>query len=520
MLEKTTPTAIIYARVSSQEQNDGISVDSQIEQGMKMAEGLGAKLLHVFRDDGVSGRTDKRPAFQSAIAYCDARSVDYFICWSTSRFARNKLDAASYKKLLGQSQTKVVYVSINIDSDTDEGWFTESIFEIMDEHQSRQNSKDTRRSMLKNARDGFWNGGPTPYGYESVADGDRKRLRIKELEAAVVRSIYDTYLAGDGCKIIANKLNKQALSHKGKAWSKAQVMRVLKNQVYTGVVLFNRKSAGGIDNPESEWIVTPSHEKIISVEEFNRVRETFLKRTVAAPVQNNPCSNRAFSGMLRCGLCGAGMRTETATGRNKTYNYYNCSTFVKTGGCKSRRIAADEFDEWMIDVVLSRILTRERMIDMLGELKSITGQAQKSFDLKYQALLLAKQKNTKDKSKIMGVIAEFGMEAPGVKSLLDKLSVLEKEQASIAAAIIDLDNSPAPHFDITEEHVQIALSTLTDIIKNTENNKKTRELMGTFIEAIDVNAESIDIRYRPERIIGTQKKNHEHVVHSSDFWGG
>ena len=43
--------------------------------------------------------------------------------------------------------------------------------------------------------------------------------------------------------------------------------------------------------------------------------------------------------------------------------------------------------------------------------------------------------------------------------------------------------------------------------------------MGTFIEAIDVNAESIDIRYRPERIIGTQKKNYEHVVHSSVFWG-
>ncbi|AXF86748.1 hypothetical protein DTO96_102504 [Ephemeroptericola cinctiostellae] len=106
-----------------------------------------------------------------------------------------------------------------------------------------------------------------------------------------------------------------------------------------------------------------------------------------------------------------------------------------------------------------------------------------------------------------------------MKSLLDKLSTLEKQQTSIASAIIDLDNSPVPRFDITKEHAQAALVTLTDIIKSTENNKKTRELMGTFIEAIDMNADSIDIRYRPERIIGTKKKNHEHVVHSSNLWG-
>ena len=34
-----------------------------------------------------------------------------------------------------------------------------------------------------------------------------------------------------------------------------------------------------------------------------------------------------------------------------------------------------------------------------------------------------------------------------------------------------------------------------------------------------MNADSVDIRYRPERIIGTKKKNHEHVVHSSNLWG-
>jgi site-specific DNA recombinase len=151
-------TAIVYARVSTVRQaDDGLPIASQIEQATLKAAAMGAKLLKVFMDEGISGTTSKRPAFQDAVSFCAQANVDYFIVWSTSRFARNKLDAASYKQQLKRHGTRVVYVSCEIDSDTDEGWFSESIFEIVDEHYSRVISKDTRRSMLKNAADGYFN---------------------------------------------------------------------------------------------------------------------------------------------------------------------------------------------------------------------------------------------------------------------------------------------------------------------------------------------------------------------------
>lgn len=54
-------TAIIYARVSTTRQSDeGISIESQIELGMKKASDLGANVLNVFHDDGKSGRSDPR----------------------------------------------------------------------------------------------------------------------------------------------------------------------------------------------------------------------------------------------------------------------------------------------------------------------------------------------------------------------------------------------------------------------------------------------------------------------------
>lgn len=170
--------AIIYVRVSTTRQADeGISIDAQTDQCRKKAQELGAGVLQIFHDEDITGTSAvKRQAFQRAIHYCAVNDVDYFIVWSTSRFARNKLDAARYKLLLRESGTRLVYASMNIDSDTDEGWFTDSIMEIMDERISRQISRDTRRAMLKNAEEGWFNGGRAPFGYQITSQGKRRKL--------------------------------------------------------------------------------------------------------------------------------------------------------------------------------------------------------------------------------------------------------------------------------------------------------------------------------------------------------
>ena len=68
-------------------------MDAQIEQCHARAAALGAGVVKVFRDDGISGRTiEARAGFKAALEYCERGDVDYFIVWSTSRFARNAVD--------------------------------------------------------------------------------------------------------------------------------------------------------------------------------------------------------------------------------------------------------------------------------------------------------------------------------------------------------------------------------------------------------------------------------------------
>src|SRR5882672_11149910 len=137
-------TAIIYARVSSPGQaEEELPIQSQIDVGYKKAAELGADVVKVFLDEGISGRTDEREAFQQAIVFCRARKIDYFICWNTARFFRNREESPWYKKQLRTHGTSMIYVSQNIDVSKKDGRLMEGFYELMDDHRSQEISEDT-----------------------------------------------------------------------------------------------------------------------------------------------------------------------------------------------------------------------------------------------------------------------------------------------------------------------------------------------------------------------------------------
>ena len=212
--------AIIYARVSSKRQaDDGLPIESQLDRCRAKAAALGADVVREFVDGGISGTTDKRPAFQDAINFCSLMDIDYFITWSSSRFARNLLDAGRYKLVLQTYRTRLTYASSDVDVTTDDGWLMDNFFALFDEHVSRRVSSDTRRSMLKAAGDGYFMGGRVPFGYAAIADGKRRRLVAHPAEAETVRRVYDMSLQGHGVKIIAMTLNDAGMLLRGRRWA-------------------------------------------------------------------------------------------------------------------------------------------------------------------------------------------------------------------------------------------------------------------------------------------------------------
>ena len=105
--------AVIYARYSSHAQRD-VSIDQQVKAIQEFADRQQLKVVHIYADRAISGTTDNRPEFQRMIDDAKARAWSYVIVYSMDRFARDRYDSITYKKILMDCGVRVLSAMENI----------------------------------------------------------------------------------------------------------------------------------------------------------------------------------------------------------------------------------------------------------------------------------------------------------------------------------------------------------------------------------------------------------------------
>lgn len=168
---------------------------------------------------------------------------------------------------------------MEVDTGTDAGWLLDGVMEIFDEWYSRQIAADTRRSLLRNAQAGYWNGGRPPFGFwpaPDPADPKRKRLAPNPAEADLARQVFELRAnEGLGARQIAVWLNEHGLTNRGKRWNKTVINYLLCNEALIGKTVFGKKSREtGRRRPRDQWIVVDSHEPILPRELWEQVQDT------------------------------------------------------------------------------------------------------------------------------------------------------------------------------------------------------------------------------------------------------
>ena len=113
--------AAAYIRVSTDDQIE-YSPDSQRKAILDYAKRNDyiVPQEYIFVDEGISGRSTKRPAFQQMIGTAKQKShpFDAILVWKFSRFARNREDSVVYKSMLRkQCGVEVVSISEQIGED-------------------------------------------------------------------------------------------------------------------------------------------------------------------------------------------------------------------------------------------------------------------------------------------------------------------------------------------------------------------------------------------------------------------
>ena len=204
---------VIYVRVSTEMQVDGYSLDGQRNILKRYAEREGMIIVDTYEDAGKSGKSiEGRPAFQKMISDIEnGLAIDYILVYKLSRFGRNTTDVLNSLELIQSYDINLISVEDGIDSSQSSGKLLISLLSSVSEIERENIIEQTMNGRREKARQGGWNGGFAPYGYDLV-DG---KLVIEEEEAIIVRKIFDLYVNTNyGIEKIAKELNLQGLKKK------------------------------------------------------------------------------------------------------------------------------------------------------------------------------------------------------------------------------------------------------------------------------------------------------------------
>jgi len=327
-------TAAAYIRVSTDMQTE-FSPESQLKAIREYAKSHDMLLPdeYVFTDEGISGRSDNRPAFQRMIgmAKLKPRPFDVILLWKFSRFARSREDSIVYKSMLRKDcGIDVVSVSEPLNDDKT-SVLIEALIEAMDEYYSLNLAEEVRRGLQeKFARGGVVS--QPPFGYR-MGDGV---FVPDETTAPIVKMIFSDFISGMGARQIAEKLNGLGVAtSRGNPFENRTVEYVLTNPVYIGKLRRSRvtdKKDRFHEDTENVQYVEGSHEPIITEEIFQQAQECrqelkrlYGKRDRQAPVEY------MLKGLVRCSNCGATLTLNARLGLLQCHNYAKGACKVSHG---------------------------------------------------------------------------------------------------------------------------------------------------------------------------------------------
>ena len=339
------------------------------------------ELYDEYKDDGKSGSNFDRAEFQRMMKDIEAGKVNCIVVKDQSRFGRDYIDVGKYKeKIFPKLGVRFITINEGYDSlsatSSDDLAFTINSF-VYDFY-IRDISTKIRTNLTAKKQNGEYAGAFVAYGYVKDSN-DKSKLVVDQFAADVVRDIFRWKIEGLSPQNIAVRLNelgipspaeykklsgsnyKTSFQTSSKAvWSHVSVRRILKNEIYLGVMIQGRRTTPNyktktvVTKAESEWLrVEGTHEAIISVRDFELVQELLRDDThcragdVTVPV---------YAGRIYCGDCGATAVRKTVSYAGKRYVYYVCNAnkHDKTV-CSRHSIREDVLDQVIYQTVRHQI---------------------------------------------------------------------------------------------------------------------------------------------------------------------
>lgn len=403
------------------------------------------EIVEVYTDNGITGRTFEREAFQRMLADVEAGKINCIMVKDLSRLGRNTIDTGYYiEKYFPLHGVRFIAVNDQFDSEDSENSGNHLIVPLknmINEAYAADISKKVRAQQNQAMRDGEFVGARPPYGYRKDPDNCH-RLLVNEDTAPIVRQIFRWTVDGVPLNVIVKKLNESGvmtpgyyhascglfsydnkLAGSGK-WQTWTVGKILADEVYTGDMVQGKHTNVGhkqvLTKPVDWIVVRNTHEPLVSREVFAKaqaVREQMASkytRTMKVPYSENILRGRVF-----CAHCGKNLHRQRSHGRY----FYRCisNDRMGEGSCTGGIVHLPEPD--LFDTILAII--RQKAEVVMGEalrLKQCDGRiAAQKAQVDHEIAELGQQMQ-KNKAIRAGLYENF------VKGILTRAEYLEMQE--------------------------------------------------------------------------------------------
>lgn len=311
------PGAVVYLRVSSEEQLSNLSLATQEKACREYCTRHGLKVLAVFRDEGVSAKTAARAELQELILFVEVhrRDVSAVVVYQLSRFARNQFDHFALRLRLQRAGVGLRSVTEPVD-DTPTGRLLEGVMAAVAEFDNQAKAARTVAGMREAIARGRW---PwvAPVGYRHRPrnpDGSPGGLEVDEALADLVRRAFERVAGGATIEEARRDVTAAGLrAASGRPLSRQTFHRMLRNRLYSGRIV-----APG-------WEIEATSAAPIIVEEGLILRvQRALERRRPARYLTATSSEFPLRGLVYC-ECGRKLSAYSARGRGgKLYRHFRC----------------------------------------------------------------------------------------------------------------------------------------------------------------------------------------------------
>lgn len=523
--------SVLYARVSTEEQKNNQTIDTQIH-------GIGGMLQYaanhnlpvpdesmIFIDDGFSGATLIRPALTAFREYLKTHDdVSYFLVYDADRIGRD-----TYNQLIILEELKKKNVTIHFktgelgSTPNDKLLFT--ILSAFSEFERAKIMERTQRGMKRRIESGKFNGGRPMFGYKYNYPLGKHEL--DETEAKVVKMIYDWYTEDKlNIRQIQAKLFELKIPTKYDAlknteknrkmkglkkyplgwWSEVTIRNVLANEAYTGRWHCGKNKTIKLDvaNPRSgkpkvrqvkrakeEWhpIEIP---RIVSDEQYKKALLQARKNLMFA----KRCTKQTYllQGLIRCGKDNLVYRGHQ---EKSGVIYYYCKSRMNNTpqeNCNSPYLRADQIEPIVWNAVKSILENPQEVFNNFRDESILNEERVKSIEGRLDYISEAIRKLEVAKKRITEAFKAEAMTLQEFRKEKTDLELSEEKLLSERDALktkLNVQHDVGAKIDLFKETCHKFLSKINDPKIVTERLKK--DIIKLVIDQVVIEGERVKI---------------------------